>query len=186
MYIIAGLGNPGVEYANTRHNAGFVVVDMICRAYRIKLNKIKYKAVIGEGIIGGQKVVLAKPQTYMNLSGLSILDLVCGYEVKPSNLIVIYDDVDLKLGTVRIRPYGSAGTHNGMRSIIYQLQTEDFPRVRLGIGWPANGQDLANYVLAPFEEEEIPVFFAACERAVKGVEIIITKGIQEAMNKCNG
>ncbi|MCM8901878.1 aminoacyl-tRNA hydrolase [Caldicoprobacter algeriensis] len=186
MYVITGLGNPGDEYVGTRHNAGFIVIDMLSRAYGIPLKDIKYKAVIGEGVIGGQRVVLAKPQTYMNSSGLSVLDLVCGYKIEPSNLIVIYDDIDLKLGKVRIRPSGSAGTHNGMRSIVYQLQTEDFPRIRIGIGAPPPGQDLADYVLSPFKEEELPVFLAACERAVKGVELILTRGIQEAMSRCNG
>jgi len=186
VYVIAGLGNPGDQYAGTRHNAGFTVVDMLSRVYEIPLKVIKYKAVIGEGVIGGKEVVLAKPQTYMNLSGLSILDLVCGYGIKPPQLIVIYDDIDLKLGKIRIRPSGSAGTHNGMRSIIYQLQTEDFPRIRIGIGAPPPGRDLADYVLSPFEKEEVPIFLDACERAVKGVELILTRGIQEAMSRCNG
>ena len=186
MYIIAGLGNPGTEYSDTRHNTGFITVDMISREFDINMNRIKFKAIIGEGTIGGQDGVLVKPQTYMNLSGLSILDLVSAYRIDPSNLIVIYDDVDLNLGTVRIRPSGSAGTHNGMRSIIYQLQTEDFPRVRLGIGPPPVGEDLASYVLSPFGKEEIPVILEACKRAVKGVELILTRGIQEAMSRYNG
>ena len=186
MYIIAGLGNPGTQYSDTRHNAGFMTIDMISREFGIKMNRIKYKAVIGEGTIGGQGVVLAKPQTYMNLSGLSILDLVSAYKIEPSKLIVIYDDVDLNLGVVRIRPSGSARTHNGMRSIIYQLQTEDFPRVRLGIGPAPEGEDLAGFVLSPFSEEEIPVILEACKRAVKGVEAIVTRGIQEAMSRYNG
>ncbi|NLO81678.1 MAG: aminoacyl-tRNA hydrolase [Clostridiales bacterium] len=186
MYIIAGLGNPGAKYSGTRHNTGFMALDMISREFGIKINRIKYKAIIGEGTIGGQDVVLAKPQTYMNLSGLSILDLVSAYKVEPSRLIVIYDDIDLGLGVLRIRPSGSAGTHNGMRSIVYQLRTENFPRVRLGIGSPPEGVDLVNYVLSPFSKEEMPVILEACQRAVKGVELILTRGIQEAMSRYNG
>ena len=184
--LIVGLGNPGPEYANTRHNTGFMVLDMISQAYGIAMSKIKYKAVIGEGIIGGQKVVLAKPQTYMNRSGLSILDLTRGYGVENSHIIVIYDDIDLDVGVVRIRPSGSAGTHKGMGSVIYQLQTQDFPRIRIGVGSPDPEEDLVQYVLSPLGEEEIPPFLDACKRAIKGVELIITKGVCEAMNKCNG
>lgn len=186
MYIIAGLGNPGPQYQATRHNVGFVVIDMLSESFGISLNKIKHKALLGEGYIGNEKVVLAKPQTYMNASGESILDLKNWYKVENSHIIVVYDDIDLNVGVLRIRPSGSAGTHNGMRSVIFQLQADDFPRVRIGIGKPPAGWDLAAYVLSPFRQEEIEDIFNACKRAVKGIELIISRGVAEAMNQCNG
>jgi len=186
VYIIAGLGNPGSIYAHTRHNIGFIVIDMLAERYGIKVNKIKHKAVIGEGMIAGEKVVLAKPQTYMNLSGESILDLYNWYKVDSSQIIIIYDDIDLDTGVLRIRPRGSAGTHNGMRSIIYHLQTEEFPRIRIGVGNPSKDLDLKEYVLSSFSQEELPLIEEACRRAVKGVELIISEGVAAAMNQCNG
>lgn len=186
MYIIAGLGNPGKKYQRTRHNIGFIVIDMLAEAYGIKVNKIRHKAVIGEGIIGGQRVVLAKPQTYMNLSGQSLLDMKNWYKVEDSRIIVVYDDVDLDVGVLRIRPKGSAGTHNGMRSIVYQLQTDEFPRVRIGIGKAPPDWDLKDYVLTTFNEDELPQLLDACRRAVRGIELILGMGIEEAMNQCNG
>ncbi|MFY9176598.1 MAG: aminoacyl-tRNA hydrolase [Caldicoprobacterales bacterium] len=186
MYIIAGLGNPGPRYANTRHNIGFIALDMLAEKLGIKVTKIKHKALIGEGTLAGEKIILAKPQTYMNLSGESILDLKSWYKVEDSRIIIIYDDIDLDVGVLRIRPSGSAGTHNGMRSIIYQLQSQDFPRVRLGIGRPPEGWDLKDYVLSTFRDDEIPKLKDACQRAVEGVELIITKGVNYAMSRCNG
>jgi PTH1 family peptidyl-tRNA hydrolase len=186
MYILVGLGNPGDKYTGTRHNIGFYVIDRLSEVYGIRVKKIKYKAVLGEGMIGGERVVLAKPQTYMNLSGQSVLDLLKGYNVDSSRIIIIYDDVDLDVGTLRIRPSGGAGTHNGMRSVIYQLQTEDFPRIRIGVGSPPADCDMAQYVLSTFDSDEVPAVREACERAVLGVELILTRGIQEAMNRCNG
>ncbi|NLI60241.1 MAG: aminoacyl-tRNA hydrolase, partial [Clostridiales bacterium] len=156
MYIIAGLGNPGLRYANSRHNIGFIALDMLADKLGIEVKKAKHKALIGEGFYQGEKILLAKPQTYMNLSGESILDLRNWYKVKDSRIIIIYDDIDLDVGVVRIRPSGSAGTHNGMKSIIYQLNSQDFPRVRLGIGRPPEGWDLKDYVLSTFKDEEIP------------------------------
>jgi PTH1 family peptidyl-tRNA hydrolase len=186
VYIIAGLGNPGPRYANTRHNIGFIALDMLAEKLGIKVTKIKHKALIGEGTLAGEKIILAKPQTYMNLSGESILDLKSWYKVEDSRIIIIYDDIDLDVGVLRIRPSGSAGTHNGMRSIIYQLQSQDFPRVRLGIGRPPEGWDLKDYVLSTFRDDEIPKLKDACQRAVEGVELIITKGVNYAMSRCNG
>lgn len=186
MYIIAGLGNPGPRYANTRHNIGFIALDMLAEKLGIKVTKIKHKALIGEGTLAGEKIILAKPQTYMNLSGESILDLKSWYKVEDSRIIIIYDDIDLDVGVLRIRPSGSAGTHNGMRSIIYQLQSQDFPRVRLGIGRPPEGWDLKDYVLSTFRDDEIPKLKDACQRALEGVELIITKGVNYAMSRCNG
>jgi PTH1 family peptidyl-tRNA hydrolase len=186
MYIIVGLGNPGDKYHGTRHNIGFYVVDLLSEAYGIKLNKIKHKAVLGEGMIGNQKVVLAKPQTFMNLSGESLLSLKQWYKPLDSEIIVVYDDIDLESGTLRIRPSGSAGTHNGMRSVIYLLQTQDFPRVRIGIGRPSEGWDLADYVLSRFRSEEAEPVKKACDNAVKGIECILSLGVEQAMSRYNG
>lgn len=185
MYIIAGLGNPGTRYATTRHNIGFIVIDMLAQKLGIEVKRIKHKALIGEGTFQGEKIVLAKPQTYMNLSGESILDLRNWYKVEDSKIIIIYDDIDLDVGVLRIRTAGSAGTHNGMKSIIYQLNSQDFPRVRLGIGRPPEDWDLKDYVLSTFRDEEIPLIKDACERAVEGIELIVSKGIDYAMSKCN-
>jgi len=186
VYIVVGLGNPGAEYASTRHNVGFIVIDLLAEKYGIEIKKIKHKAVIGEGFIGGEKVILAKPQTYMNLSGESLLDLYNWYKVDSSHIILIYDDIDLDIGVLRIRPRGSAGTHNGMRSVIYHLQTEEFPRIRIGVGSPSDNWDLKDYVLSSFSPEELPLIEEACKRAVKGVELIISEGVTAAMNQCNG
>lgn len=134
MYIIAGLGNPGKKYENTRHNMGFTAIDLLAEKFGIKVNKLRFKALTGEGRIAGQKVLLIKPQTYMNLSGESVRMALDYYKEPPENLIVIYDDIDIPTGSIRIRKKGSAGTHNGMRNILYQIQSEDFPRIRVGIG----------------------------------------------------
>lgn len=186
MYIIAGLGNPGLKYANTRHNIGFIVMDMLAEKFGIKIKKIKHKALTGEGIIAGQRVLLAKPQTYMNLSGESILDIRNWYKAEDSKIIIIYDDIDLDVGVLRIRPFGSAGTHKGMQSIIYQLNSQDFPRVRVGIGSTPEGWELKDYVLSAFKDQELPLLKDACIRAVRGVELIVSEGIEYAMSKCNG
>ena len=148
MYIIAGLGNPGKKYENTRHNIGFITLDYLAERHDIQINKIKHKALVGEGRISGQKVLLVKPQTYMNLSGESLREVMDYYKVDIEDLIVIYDDIDLPAGTVRIRKKGSAGTHNGMRSIVQHLG-QDFPRIRMGIGNERKG-DLADFVLGGF------------------------------------
>lgn len=187
MYIIAGLGNPGRKYEGTRHNVGFHTIDLLAHRNNIKVNKLKHKALYGEGMIDGKKIILAKPQTYMNLSGQSLFDMVQYYKVSSENIIVIYDDIDIPLGSIRIRPKGSAGTHNGMRSIIYQLQTDCFPRVRIGVGRPQNENiELADFVLSGFSKDELPHIKDAIERAASAAEIIVTKGVNEAMNKHNG
>lgn len=186
MYIIAGLGNPGEKYHGTRHNIGFYVIDLLARAHSIKVNKIRHKAIIGEGTIAGEKVVLAKPQTFMNNSGESLLALKQWYKPEYDKIIVVYDDVDLAPGVLRIRPFGSAGTHRGMQSVIYLLNTDKFPRVRIGVGKPPEGRDLADFVLSRFEDEEIEPVKNACERAVAGIECIIAMGVNEAMSRYNG
>jgi PTH1 family peptidyl-tRNA hydrolase len=185
-YIVAGLGNPGERYHLTRHNVGFRTVDILSEKWGFVLSRHKHKALFGEGRINGHKVILAKPQTYMNRSGESILDMVSYYKLPLNNLIIIYDDVDIQLGKIRVRPRGSAGTHNGMRSVIYQLQDDDFPRVRIGIGPKPAGMDMADFVLSGFGGEEERMVHESLMRAAEAVDTIIRKGCQEAMNRFNG
>lgn len=184
MYLIVGLGNPGKKYELTRHNIGFEAVDLLARHLGIDVNKTKFKALVGEGRIGGEKVVLAKPQTFMNLSGEAVQAMMAFYGLSPDQLIVIYDDIDTAPGKIRIRKKGSAGTHNGMRSIIGQLKCEDFPRVRIGIGKQQHG-DLADYVLGRFSKEEIPVMGEALDKAKDSVLMMIEKNVDDAMNAFN-
>ena len=184
MYIIAGLGNPGRRYENTRHNLGFITVDLLARGNGIKVNKIKHKALVGEGTVSGQKVLLVKPQTYMNLSGESIREVLDYYKPDTENLIIVYDDFDLPAGQIRIRKKGSAGTHNGMRSVIYQIQTDQFPRVRIGIGG-SRKTGLIRFVTGGFKKEEIALMENAVERAAKAIELMLEKGIEKAMSEYN-
>lgn len=184
MYVIAGLGNPGKKYENTRHNMGFITIDQLAEKHNIKADKLKFKALVGEGRIAGQKVLLVKPQTYMNLSGESIREVMNFYKLEPENLIVIYDDIDIEAGNLRIRKFGSAGTHNGMKSVVYQLQSDRFPRIRLGIGSQKKG-DLVDFVIGGFSKEEVPVLEEAVKNAVLAVECIIEEGIDKAMNQYN-
>ncbi|MCI5897775.1 MAG: aminoacyl-tRNA hydrolase [Anaerovoracaceae bacterium] len=184
MYIIAGLGNPGKQYENTKHNVGFQAVDLLAEKHNIKVNKIKFKALVGEGIISGQKVLLVKPQTFMNLSGNSIREVMAFYKLNPENLIVIYDDIDVEMGRIRIRRGGSAGTHNGMRSILYDLQEDQFPRIRIGIAGQRKG-DLADYVLGGFAGEAKELAEQGIRTAVSAAERILADGIDRAMNEYN-
>ncbi|TCO71370.1 aminoacyl-tRNA hydrolase [Marinisporobacter balticus] len=185
MFVIVGLGNPGREYVGTRHNVGFDTID--CLAYKndISMNKVKYKAVIGEGTIHNEKVLLVKPQTYMNLSGRSIREIVNFYKLDMDDLIVIYDDIDTEVGKLRIRKKGSAGTHNGMKSILYEIVSDQFPRVRIGIGKQKHG-NLADYVLGKFEKEERAFVDQTIKNAAEAVEVLIKAGIEIAMNRYNG
>jgi PTH1 family peptidyl-tRNA hydrolase len=185
MYVVVGLGNPGDKYAQTKHNIGFMTIDYLAEQHNIKINKIKHKALIGEGSIGGKKVMLVKPQTFMNLSGQSVMDIINFYKVPIEKLIVIYDDIDLPVGKVRIRPSGSSGTHNGMRNIIYLLNAQDFPRVRIGIGKQPDYMDLGDYVLTRFGDEEKPLMAEALKHSASAVEEIVCFGINAAMNKYN-
>lgn len=184
MYIIAGLGNPGKQYENTKHNVGFLTIDILAEKLGIKVNKIKHKALTGEGFVGGEKVILVKPQTYMNLSGESIREVLSFYKADTEKLIVIYDDIDLPMGTLRIRKKGSAGTHNGMKSIIYQIVSEDFPRVRIGIGGERKG-DLADYVISGFRKEDRKTVEDVIVRAADAVICTVEKGIDIAMGEYN-
>lgn len=186
MYIIVGLGNPGKKYEHTRHNAGFDALDILAEEYGIKIDKIKHKALIGEGKIGSEKVVLVKPQTYMNLSGESVQSVFQFYKVDMDHLIVVYDDIDLDVGKLRIRKKGSAGSHNGMKSIIKCLGSQDFPRVRIGVSRPDPNRDLADFVLSRVSKYQAEDMKSGLEKAVKTVEEIIRTDIDMAMNKYNG
>jgi len=184
MYVIVGLGNPGKKYEATRHNVGFEVIDYLAYRNKIKIDKIKHKALIGKGIIEGQKVMLVKPQTFMNLSGESVRDICEYYNVELNKLIVIYDDIDIDLGKLRIRKKGSAGTHNGMKNIIYLLKDDKFPRIRIGIGAP-KGRDLVNYVIGKFTDKEKEDIILSIRLAAEAVESILENGIDKAMNEYN-
>ncbi|MCR5269086.1 MAG: aminoacyl-tRNA hydrolase [Lachnospiraceae bacterium] len=186
MYIIAGLGNPKTEYKNTRHNVGFDVIDVLADKYQIPMDMKKHRAICGKGMIEGEKVILAQPQTFMNLSGLSILELVSYYKIDPaSELIIVYDDIDLEPGQIRIRKRGSAGGHNGMKSVIGGLNTQDFIRIRMGVGDKPKQYDLADYVLGHFTKEEREVVDEAVIRATEAIHMILTDGVDQAMNRFN-
>ena len=184
MYIIAGLGNPGKKYENTRHNMGFLAIDLLAEACGIRVDKLKFKSLVGEGRIAGQRVLLMKPQTYMNLSGEAIREAVSYYKIEPEQLIVIYDDIDIPMGTFRIRKKGSAGTHNGMRSVVYQLQSDQFPRIRVGIG-SEKSVDLIHYVTSGVSRKEKELLEEALTKTAKAAAAIVEKGIDKAMNEYN-
>ncbi|WP_313757791.1 aminoacyl-tRNA hydrolase [Tissierella sp.] len=185
MFIVVGLGNPGKEYTNTRHNIGFDTIDLLASRNDIKINKIKFKSIYGEGIIGNEKVLLVKPQTYMNNSGITVRDIYNFYKVPIENIIVIVDDIDIDFAAVRVKRKGSAGSHNGLKSIIYLLQKDDFPRVKIGIGKKHESQDLANFVLSRFSKEEREVIEGSILIGAESVEAIIKYGIDESMNEFN-
>ena len=185
-YIVVGLGNPEKKYEHTRHNVGFDVLLVLSQKLDIPLNKLRCKALTGEGRIGGERVVLAAPQTYMNLSGQSVVELLRWYKADAKHLIVVYDDVDLPQGRLRVRAGGSAGTHNGMRNIVYLTGRDDFPRVRIGIGKPEPGRDLAAYVLGKYPPEARQAMFDAFLRAADAVQAIVTDGAEAAMARFNG
>lgn len=185
MYIIVGLGNPEDKYAGTRHNIGFDVINYFAEDKNIEMRKRKHKAIIGEGFIEREKVMLVKPQTFMNLSGESVVEIVNYYDIPLENLLVIYDDIDLERGILRLRRKGSAGTHNGMRSILSQMQNDKFPRLRVGIGRPERG-DLIDFVIGKLSSEERKHMGQAVKKAAQAVEVFITSGITEAMNQFNG
>ena len=186
MIIIAGLGNPTKEYEGTRHNVGFQVIDKIAEKYNIAVDAKKGRAYVGKGIIEGQKVLLVKPQTYMNLSGESIRELVGYFKVDPKEeLLVIYDDISLNPGQIRIRKKGSAGGHNGIKNIIQELGTQKFVRIKVGVGAKPKGWDLADYVLGRFGKEDRKLVDEAQERACKAVELILSDDPDAAMNEYN-
>lgn len=184
MYIVIGLGNPGKKYENTRHNVGFMVIDKLAETYGISISKLKFKALIGEGKIGTKKVVLVKPQTYMNLSGEAVREIFNFYKEEPEKLLLIYDDLDTGLGNIRIRKKGSAGTHNGMRSVVSQLGFSDFPRIRIGIG--SNGEkEIVDFVIGNFSKDEKKKIDEVISNVVKATECFVENDIDLAMNKYN-
>ena len=186
MFIIAGLGNPERKYDGTRHNIGFSAITTIADEYNISMDMKKHKALCGKGVIDGQKVILAQPLTYMNLSGESIRELVDYYKIDPeSELIVIYDDINLAPGKLRIRAKGSAGGHNGIKNIIAHLGTEKFYRVRIGVGEKPKGWDLADYVLGRFNREDEVIVSDGINKACEAIECMISDGYDAAMNKYN-
>lgn len=185
MHIIVGLGNPTEKYQATRHNIGWDAITRISDEYRIPLDFKKHKAICGSGYIEGEKVILAQPLTYMNLSGESVRELVDYYKVSPEELIVIYDDISLDIGQLRIRKKGSAGGHNGIKSITQHLGTIEFPRIKVGIGDKPADWDLADYVLSRFHGEEEQVIREALKDVSDACKIMITSGIEEAMNRYN-
>lgn len=185
MYLIVGLGNPESEYANTRHNMGFEVINKIAKSYNIEVVKEKYQGLYGSGQIDGEKVVLLKPQTYMNLSGVSIREFVNFYKIDTEKIIIIYDDIDVEPGKIRIRKQGSAGTHNGMKSVVKELGTTNFPRIRVGIGKPKYENDMINHVLQKIDEKDREIIDKGIELAYSAVVETINSSIDIAMNKYN-
>lgn len=185
MYLIVGLGNPEEEYSNTRHNMGFNTINKIAQKYDIEIKKSKFQGLYESGIIEGQKVILIKPQTYMNLSGDCVQEFADFYKVEKENIIIIYDDMDIEPGEIKIRKKGSAGGHNGMKSIIQMLGTEEFPRVRIGIGRPSHDDDKINYVIGAIPVEEIQKLEEGVDKAKESVIEILKNGIDTAMNKFN-
>jgi PTH1 family peptidyl-tRNA hydrolase len=183
MYLVAGLGNPGLEYEGTRHNAGFYVIDYLSEKLNFKVSKIKFKGKIGDCMIGDEKVIFLKPGTYMNASGESVVEAASFYKIPVENIIIVYDDKDIPIGRIRIRPSGSDGGHNGMKSIIYNLNSNEFKRVRVGIGNP--DKDMVSFVLGRFSKEEAALVKQAMMTAGDAVIEIIKNGIMSSMNKYN-
>lgn len=186
MYVIVGLGNPGKEYVNTRHNVGFRVVDAIADKYHIAVTEKKHKALIGKGVVEGEKVILVKPQTYMNLSGESVREVIDYYKVdEKEELIVIFDDISLDVGKIRIRKKGSAGGHNGIKNIIAHLGHDTFRRIKMGVGDKPKGYDLADYVLGHFSAEDNRLMQESIGKAVEALTVIMSDGPDKAMNLYN-
>lgn len=186
MFVIVGLGNPTAQYEGTRHNAGFDVIDVLAEKYNISVDARKCRAFCGKGVIAGQKVLLVKPQTYMNLNGESVGGIVNYYKIDPeSDLLVIYDDISLDVGQLRIRKKGSAGGHNGIKSIIAHLGTTVFPRIKVGVGEKPKNYDLADYVLGHFSKQERELMEEGYEHASDAVEQIVQGEIEAAMNVFN-
>ena len=186
MKLIVGLGNPEARYDGTRHNVGFDVIDLMADKFGIGLDTVKHKGIYGKGKIEGQTVILLKPMTYMNLSGESVSQVAAYYKIAPEDIIVVYDDINLDVGRLRVRGKGSAGGHNGIKNIIAHLHTEDFPRVRVGIGKKPPKMDLADYVLSHFSDEEVKSMQEGYERASEAVLLMVNDDLERAMNDYNG
>lgn len=185
MYLIIGLGNPGKEYENTRHNMGFKTIDVLAEQAGIDVSRSRFHSLIGRGSIAGEKVLLCKPQTYMNQSGIAARECAMYFDIPRENVIVIYDDVDLPVETIRIRKAGGPGTHNGMKSVVEQLGITDFPRIRIGVGEAADDEDLAERVTGKVPKDEMKLLEKSIKRAAESVKAIIEIGIDNAMNEYN-
>lgn len=186
MKLVVGLGNPTARYDKTRHNVGFEVIDALADKYNIALDTMKHKGMYGKGKIDGQSVILLKPMTFMNLSGESVALVSSYYKVAPEDIIVIYDDINLDVGRLRIREKGSAGGHNGMKNIIAHLGTEEFPRLRIGVGMKPPKMDLADYVLSHFSEDEQALMNQGYDKACEALKLLLLDDIPQAMNQYNG
>ena len=185
MYLIVGLGNPEEDYSNTRHNMGFDTINKIAKQYEIEVTKKKFKGLYGIGTIEGEKVILLKPQTYMNLSGESIIEVINFYKIEKEKLIIIYDDIDTEKGKIKLRKTGGPGTHNGMKSVVEQIKTRDFARVKVGIGTPEDKSNLIEYVIGAISDEDKEILDKSTTLAKEAVIEIIKNGIDNAMNKMN-
>jgi len=182
IWLIAGLGNPGGKYERTWHNMGFMVLEFLAQKYNIKITKIKFKGIYGQGEINGQKVILLKPATFMNNSGESVREAVSFFKIPEEKTLLIYDDIDIDIGNIRIRPQGSAGTHNGMRSVITHLNTSAFPRIRIGIGPLPNNWQIVDYVLSEIPDIQKETVFEAIKNSVQVIEDLVDKGIMKSVN----
>jgi aminoacyl-tRNA hydrolase len=185
MYVIVGLGNPGLQYENTRHNVGFLTIDYLAKKHNIPVKKLKFKSLYGQGEISGQKVMLVKPQTYMNNSGEAVREIKNYFKFDEDELIVIVDDIDIDFGRIRLKKKGSAGTHNGMKSIIYQIQNDKFPRIKIAVGKKPDYMDLANFVLSGFNEKEADIIRQEIIMSAEAIEMLLATNIDKAMNKYN-
>ena len=183
-WIIVGLGNPGAQYKGTRHNVGFEVIDQLAAKHKIKLDKSKHKARYGIGTVGSTPVLLMKPLTYMNLSGQSVAPMAREFSVKPENILVVADDLDMVVGRVRLKPKGSAGGHNGHKSLIASLNTQEYPRLKIGIGTVGRSETI-DHVLGPFSREELVDIKDAISRSMDGVEYVVQDGVEVGMNRVN-
>ena len=185
MYLIVGLGNPEEKYANTRHNMGFETINQLSKKFQIEVNKTKFDSLYGKGEIEGEKVILVKPQTYMNLSGVAVKKFINFYKLPIENVIIIYDDLDIEAGIIKVRKKGGPGTHNGMKSVVNEIKVEDFLRIRIGIGMTQNKEDLLNYLLDKIPDNEYSVLKIAIQNAVDAICEILKNGVDSSMNKYN-
>lgn len=185
MYLIVGLGNPEPEYSKTRHNMGVDVINKLSEEFKIEVKKQKFNSLYGTGTIEGKKAILLKPQTYMNLSGEAVRAFANFYKIEPENIIIIYDDIDIQTGTMKIRKKGGPGTHNGMKSVVHELNTTEFPRIRVGTGNDETITDLINYVIAKVSNDEYIELEKGINKAVEAVKEILKIGIDNAMNRLN-
>ena len=185
MYLIVGLGNPEPEYSRTRHNMGFDVINKLSENLNIKVNKNKFNSLYGTGTVGSEKIILLKPQTYMNLSGNAVRDFMNFYKISSENIIIVYDDLDIQPGIIKIRKKGGSGTHNGMKSVVHEIQTEEFPRIRIGTGFCKDKSKLIEYVISKVSNDEYIEFIKIIDLAKDALASIIKDGIDEAMNRFN-